>query len=154
MPVIFHHAAHRNFQPQFLQNLQRNIHLPAAAIHHDDIRENIKFTIFAFTLLGKTTPKSSSQHFFQAGIIVGTFHGFNFKPAILVFFRFSIDKYHHRRYALCALRIGNIITFHPGRRIFQPKQLLKLLQHADGPLLPDCFLQFLFCKRLRCIFSY
>ena len=77
--VILDHTADRNVDFQFFQYGQGNIHLSAAAVHKDQIRELGKAAVllihllfFQFSALFHTMTEPSRQHFPHAGIVIRT----------------------------------------------------------------------------------
>ena len=119
--VILDHTADRNVDSQFFQYGQRDIHLSAATVHEDQIRELGKAAVllihllfFQFFALFHTVAEPSRQYFPHAGIVIRTGDAFDLELTVIAAFRFSFFVDHHRSYIFKTVDIGNIIGFHPG----------------------------------------
>ena len=120
--VILDHTADRNVDSQFFQYGQCNIHLSAAAVHEDQIRELgkapvllIHLLLFQFSALFHAVAKPSRQYFPHAGIVIRTGDAFDLELTVIAAFRFSFFVDHHGSYIFKAVDIRDIIGFHPGR---------------------------------------
>ena len=121
MVVILDHTADRNVDSQFFQYGQRNIHLSAAAVHEDQIRELGKATVllihllfFQLSALFHTVAEPSRQYFPHAGIVIRTGDTFDLELTVITAFRFSFFIDHHGSYIFKTVDIRDIIGFHPG----------------------------------------
>ena len=119
--VILDHAADRNVNSQFFQYRQRNIHLSAAAVHEDQIRELgkapvllIHLLFFQFSTLFHAVAEPSRQYFPHAGIVIWTGDTFDLEFTVIAALGFALFIDYHGAYIFKTVDIGNIIGFHPG----------------------------------------
>ena len=118
--VILHHAAHRNIQPQLFHHPQGHIHLSPASVHHDQIREGgkaaqllIQLFFLQLLLLLQAVGEAPGQHLLQAGVVIGTLHGFDLEFPVITALRLSFFVNYHGANGFKTADIGNIVGFHP-----------------------------------------
>ena len=119
MVIILDHARDGNGKAEFSEDVQGDVHLPAAAVHEDKVREAREFRELLITAgfpLFLPADESARQNFVHAGIIIRPGHGFDRKFAIITPFWLSLLEYDHGSDVCKSGYVGNIVGLHPVRR--------------------------------------
>ena len=135
--VILDHSADRDRQPQLPQNILRDVHLPASAIHHDQIREHreaAEFRIHSLFLqlccLLKPVYEPSGQNLLQRGIVIRPLHCPDPELPVIARLRHPLLKDNHRADRFHPACVGDIVRLDPAD-VADPKQRSNLLHGAD-----------------------
>ena len=120
MIIILYHAADRNFQAQFPQNLQSNVYLSTTAIHHQEIRKTgkaAKGRIHSFFLqspcLLQAMTEPPGQYLPHGSIIIWSFHCLDLEFTVITAFWLSIFVHDHGTNRLHTAGIRNIVSLYP-----------------------------------------
>ena len=159
MVVVLYHAAYRYVDMELLQNAQRNVHLPLAAVHHDNVRKFrkapellIQILILQLPLLLHSVQESPGKNLLHAGVVVRPRHGFDPEFPVIAALWFPLLIDHHGTHIRKTADIGNIVGLHPVY-VFQSEQLSNLLSGAYGSsFLPSDPLLVLFQDK-PCVFG-
>ena len=94
VPVVLDHAADRDIQIQLLQDPEGDVDLPAAAVHHDQIRQLHEMVVLLLQRMGQ----SSCQHLPHGGVIIGSGHSPDPEFPVIALLRASVLKNNHGTY--------------------------------------------------------
>ena len=104
---------------QLLQHFECDVHLPAAAVHHDQIRKSCETAIllrqvFFFHLLHLTHAmrKSSRQHLIHGGIVIRSRHRPQLELPVITPLWLAFLIHDHGADRLKAARIRDIVRLH------------------------------------------
>ena len=159
--VVLHHARYGNRQPQLRKDLQRDIHLPSASIHHDDVRKlreaplgSLKPLFVQLAHLPEPVREPPGEHLLHRGIVIGSRHGLDLELPVGVPKGLALVKYHHRSHRFESVGVGNIVGLHPGDA-FDPQQRRDLLHRPDrASLFPLDPLLILFERHLGIVLGH
>ncbi len=121
--VVFGHARYWQIQPHGLHNFQSRAHMSLAAVNQQQIRENGK------VLVPFQSPfEPAEQNLLHAAVIIGAFDGPDLESAIGLFVRLQSLEHHHGSNGIHAVRVGNVVGFHP---VFPAAVAARFLPHAN-----------------------
>ena len=140
--VILDHSAYRDRQLQLSQNILRNVHLAASAIHHDQIREHreaaesrIHPLFLHLCCLLQPVCEPPDQNLLQRSIVIGPLYRPDPELPVIARLRHPLLKDDHRTDRLHTACIGDIVRLYPAD-MADSKQCGNLLHSADRtPLL-------------------
>ena len=137
--VILDHAADRDLQSKLFHNAFRDVHLPPASVHHDQVREYgerahlpVRALLLQLCRLPDPMGKASCQDFLKGSIIVRAFDCLYAELSVVRCPGLSVLEYDHGSYRLDAARIGDIVCLHAAD-VGKSKQTGYLLHGADRP---------------------
>lgn len=101
--VVLSQPGDRYVQPEILQHLVNDAHLPLPAVSNNEIGQ-----LGPLLLQAAVTPEDDLAH---RSVIVGALHGLDVEMAVVLARGFSVAEHHARGYRMGPLQIGVVEAF-------------------------------------------